>query len=217
MPRAVAASGSAAAVHASVLPLETSVEAAAGSLLPAGSRSQEQQRHDLRQHSSYGGVESATVVYATPLADRPVLMAVPVAAAGSLSVQAGQEQSDAGRQGGTRAGGPAAAGSRRNSTRQHAASATPSTRRLCQHGTRNGCTREGARICQRCRRWLCSEHLGGLDGAACCKACATRDDNRPNGQQFECLENRCQSLLCACVCVGLFVLFYLGPYRDGRK
>lgn len=177
-----------------------------------------------------------TVVYATPLANPSVLLAVPVPAAGTteqLSVQAEgirQDTGDGPRSVAAAAHGPAtaaparfgdttadpAAGSR--SSRPRLAVRAPVLRRACQAcEQRRVCMREGIRMCECCKTWVCSEHSSALVGApGYCKACA-RNKRGGGAPRYECLESRCQALLCSLVCVALFVLFYLGPYRDGRK
>ena len=160
----------------------------------------------------------ATIVYATPLPDPTVLLAVPVATRNQqLSVQAaGIDQCD---------GRPRLA-----SGGSAARPAVPvRAQRICEAQEQRGvCLRQGTQMCGLCKRWVCSEHASGLGGPrACCKACALvqRDGQRGvqrggGAQRYECLDgqtDRRQTLLCVLVCAALFVLFYLGPYRDGRK
>lgn len=179
-----------------------------------------------------------TVVRATPLVvDHAVLLAVPVTVTSQerqLSMQAPARLTCTRQDGSVRAGSTvavapalpisapseAAGASRRSGLRLAlSSSAGPAGGgRLCQaQGQRDVCFRQGTRMCQLCKRWVCSEHASDFGGTLeRCQACA-RSTRGSGAQRCECLESRRQTLLCALVCIGLFVLFYLGPYRDGRK
>lgn len=176
--------------------------------------------------------EPTTVVYATPLADPGVLLAVPVT---SGERQLSCTQAPAGGQGGgiSAAGVVAVApavplpssaptGLRTSGPRLALTTSAPHfTRgqRICEvQEQRDVCFRQGTRMCQLCKRWVCSEHASDLGGTLLrCQACARGTRGSSGAQRCECVESRCQTLLCILVCIALFVLFYLGPYRDGRK
>ena len=159
----------------------------------------------------------ATLVYATPLPDPTVLLAVPVATrTHQLSVQAAEISQSDGRQ---------------RTCDGSAARPVPvrALQRICEAQEQRGvCFRQGIRTCEVCKRWVCPEHVNQLSGPrVCCKACALAQSDEHRAAQrgggahrCECWDrqtDRRQTLLCILVCIALFVLFYLGPYRDGRK
>jgi hypothetical protein len=189
-------------------------------------------RHDHTAADEATTPPCTTVVHATALADHAVLLAVPVTSRErQLSIQA--PTGTVAQDGGIRAGsvvavapapppyGAAAVGASTRSGRPYvppSGSAAPASRGMCEvQEDHDVCFRQGTRMCQLCKRWVCSEHASDIGGTlARCQACA-RDTRGSDAQRFECLESRCQALLCTLVCTALFVLFYLGPYRDGRK
>ena len=175
---------------------------------------------------------STPIVYATPLSAPTVLLAVPVnSTERQLSAQTDEVRFDPSNEphtmlpavpafGAPPAPVPASRQSRLSAAYASSTTQRVHTQRLCgvqaHPAADHVCIREGSEICERCERWVCSEHMSELSGApAWCKACAL--DARDGAQRYECLESRCQNLLCTVVCVALLVLFYLGPYRDGRK